>query len=718
MSETGTPSRPALNPYEEERQHLARVLEIIRGALSSGPRMPVRDEEDEDADEALTADVVADVAVAEMADERRHQLRRALRDPYFGRIDFQPVGDEAQKFYIGKQGIDHPSTGERVVLDWRAPAASVFYSFTGQGDEARYEAPGGEVRGTVSLKRNIVVRDGDLVRVVDSYVKGQTQAGSVDEFLLYRLADSKDSRLHDIVATIQAEQNEVIRADKNVPILIQGVAGSGKTTVALHRLAYLLYQHPEKLRADKMVIFAPSAMFVDYISEVLPELGVGNVQQTTFAAFALRVLDHVVLLPDPAKRLRERFALRPSEAYEAYEAYEAMRREIEVKGRVQTLEDLEGFLKGMERTMVPKRDVPSPVGPPISAETIAHWFHVEYARYPVRDRRDRVIARVKRQWEMQAKDAGKADKGVKRQIAAAAREFERAWPDLEPLPIYESFLRHHPELSLASIQRPAKYGARPLVQPEDLPLLLAIHQWLRGVDARDVFHHVVIDEAQDFSPAHIRVLQSYCPSQSFTILGDLSQSIHTEAGFRDWNEVRALFPRGSRYVEMSVSYRSTHEIVSFANRILEPFRPKVLAKPVFRSGDPVVVEPVTWEGRFDALIERLSEERSRATTLAVLTRTEEDAHVYHQVCLESGLDAHLLTAAQAHYEGGISVVPVYLAKGLEFDSVIIVDADEAHYRADERDAKLLYVGCTRALHRLRLMYCDRPSSLIRWANAE
>ncbi|WP_206832027.1 HelD family protein [Alicyclobacillus fructus] len=709
MSETGTPPRPALDPYEEEREHLQHVLQIIRGALASGPRMPVRDEDDEDADEALTADVVADVAVAEMAEERRHQLRRALRDPYFGRIDFQPEGEAPQKLYIGKQGIDHPSTGERVVLDWRAPAASVFYSFTGQGDEARYEAPGGEVRGTVSLKRNIVVRDGDLVRVVDSYVKGKTQAGSVDEFLLYRLADSKDSRLHDIVATIQAEQNEVIRADKNVPILIQGVAGSGKTTVALHRLAYLLYQHPEKLRADKMVIFAPSAMFVDYISEVLPELGVGDVQQTTFASFALRVLDHVVLLPDPAKRLRERFALRPSSEYEA------MRREIEVKGRIETLEALQDYLRNMENSMVPRRDVPSPVGPPISAETLARWFHVEYARYPVRQRRDRVIARVKRQWEMQAKDAGKADKAVKRQIASAARELEREWPELEPLPIYEGFLRHHPELSLRSIQRPAKYGARPLVEPEDLPLLLAIHQWLYGVDARDVFHHVVIDEAQDFSPVHLRVLQAYCPSLSFTILGDLSQSIHSEAGFRDWDEVRALFPNGSRYVEMSVSYRSTYEIVSFANRILEPFRPKVVARPVFRSGDPVVVEPVAWESRFDALIERLSEESRRATTVAVLTRTEEDAHVYHQMCLESGLDAHLLTAAQTHYEGGVSIVPVYLAKGLEFDSVILVDVDEAHYRLEERDAKLLYVGCTRALHRLRLFYCDRPSPCIRWA---
>ncbi|SIS80669.1 HelD family protein [Alicyclobacillus vulcanalis] len=710
MSEAGTPRRRALDPYEEERQHLERVQDVIRQALASGPRMPVRDEDDEDADEALTADVVADVAVAEMAEQRRHQLRRAMREPYFGRIDFQPEGESPLKLYIGKQGLDHPSTGERVVLDWRAPAASVFYSFNGQGDEARYEAPGGEVRGTVSLKRNIVVRDGDLVRVVDSYVKGQTQAGAVDEFLLYRLADAKDSRLHDIVATIQAEQNEVIRADKNVPILIQGVAGSGKTTVALHRLAYLLYQDPDKLRADRMVIFAPSAMFVDYISEVLPELGVGDVQQTTFAAFALRVLDYVVLLGDPAKRLRERFALRPSPAYEQ------LRREIELKGRVETVDALEAFLRDIEKDMVPACDVPSPVGPPIPAETVRRWFHTEYARYPVRQRRDRVLARVKRQWEMQAKQAGKADRATKRQMQTLAREYERAWPDLEPLPIYEAFLARHPGLSLASIQRPAKYGARPLVEPEDLPLLLVIHRWLHGVDARDVFQHVVIDEAQDFSPAHIRVLQAYCPSLSFTILGDLSQSIHSEAGFRDWEEVRALFPE-CRYVEMSVSYRSTHEIVTFANRILEPFHPKVLATPVFRSGDPVIVEPVAWEHRFERLVERLSEENHRATTIAVLTRTEEDAHVYHQMCLESGLDAHLLTAAQTQYEGGISVVPVYLAKGLEFDSVIVVDADASHYGANERDAKLLYVGCTRALHRLRLYYCDRPSPLIAWAVA-
>ncbi|GLG01636.1 DNA helicase [Alicyclobacillus hesperidum subsp. aegles] len=711
MNEADAFPRAAIDPFEEEAGRLQHVLRTMEHALAGGPKPPVRDEDEEDQDEALTADEVADVAVAELARERRREIERAMREPYFGRIDFSPAGVGRQRLYIGKRGIDDPASGDRIVLDWRAPAASLFYSFAGQGDEASYVSPEGEVRGKVSLKRNIVVRDGELQRVVDSYVEGQDQAAATDEFLLYRLQDAKDSRLRDIVATIQAEQNDIIRADRSLPIVIQGVAGSGKTTVALHRLAYLLYQHPERLRAERMVIFAPSAMFVDYISEVLPELGVGGVQQTTFSAFALRVLDHAVLLVDPGERLRQRFALRqPPE-------YAAAMREVECKGRLETWHSLQAFLSESEQSMLPMGAAVAPFGRSLEHATIARWFFEEYANYPVFVRRQRVLARVRRHFEMEAKAAGQTDKSSKRKLAAAIRQYEERWPNMEPLTFYRRFLEWHPELTTSSLRQPEKRGARPQVQPEDLPLLLAIHQWLYGIDPRDRFDHVVIDEAQDFSPVHLQVLRAYCPSNSFTILGDLSQSIHSEAGIREWRAFIDQFPSGCRYVELSVSYRSTFEIIEFANRVLRPFGPAVEAKPVFRSGDKVLVEEVAWRDRFEAVLHRIMAMRELSSTVAVLTRTEEDAHVYHNACLEAGLDAHLLTADRGDYEGGISIVPIYLAKGLEFDSVIVVDADANHYNWSERDAKLLYVGCTRALHRLCILYAEPITQLLEWTKA-
>ncbi|GMA58406.1 hypothetical protein GCM10025858_29090 [Alicyclobacillus sacchari] len=332
-------------------------------------------------------------------------------------------------------------------------------------------------------------------------------------------------------------------------------------------------------------------------------------------------------------------------------------------------------------------------------------------------RRQRVLARVRRHFEMEAKAVGQTDRSSKRKLAAAIRQYEERWPSMDPLSLYRQFLEWHPDLTTSSLRQPAKRGARLHVQPEDLPLLLAIHQWLYGVDPRDRFDHVVIDEAQDFSPVHLEVLRAYCPSNSFTILGDLSQSIHSEAGIRDWREFIDQFPGGCRYVELSVSYRSTFEIIEFANRILRPFAPSVEAKPIFRSGDKVMVEEVAWRDRFEAALHHMLAMRELSSTVAVLTRTEEDAHVYHNACLEAGLDAHLLTADRTDYEGGMSIVPIYLAKGLEFDSVIVVDADAHHYHLSERDAKLLYVGCTRALHRLCILHADPITRLIEWTKA-
>lgn len=292
--------------YEEEQGRLARSLQDIENQLRSiGPK--------------YTGDDFTEQVLDHQREERKQRLEIAFKEPYFGRIDFQEmfqdgvsVAKDNMALYIGKAGVAKEGGNELLVIDWRAPVASLFYSFTGGEALAEYESPDGEISGHVHLKRNFMIRQGELVRLVDSYVRGQEEGGVTDEFLLFRLGENKDNKLRDIVSTIQGEQDKIIRAERNKALFIQGVAGSGKTTVALHRLAFLLYQYEGRIRADRMIIFAPNRMFLDYISGVLPELGVGDIGQTTFGDWAVELLDHSIQLSDPSETMIHWFEERRS----------------------------------------------------------------------------------------------------------------------------------------------------------------------------------------------------------------------------------------------------------------------------------------------------------------------------------------------------------------------------------------------------------------------
>ncbi|SFU32026.1 DNA helicase-2 / ATP-dependent DNA helicase PcrA [Alicyclobacillus macrosporangiidus] len=704
------------DPMHEENEHLRQVLSrIAEMSERLHERIQAREAVDEsDRDEAQTAEQVAESVVSGLREEQLKVLAAAAREPYFGRIDFREEGvQDPVPLYIGKRGLEDSASGERMVIDWRAPVASLFYSFSGQ-DRASYESPDGEITGEVYLKRNIAVRDGRLQRVVDSYVKGQENLNVADEFLLYRLAENKDNRLRDIVSTIQAEQDRIIRAERDRAIVIQGVAGSGKTTVALHRIAYLLYRHADRLRPERMVIFAPNAMFVDYISEVLPELGVGNIQQTTFTKWALDLLDHAVAVRDPGDRLARWFAPRTSPA---------ARREFDLartKGSVRFQEAIDERLRALEGRLVPEGDFEPWEGARLDEATIRGWYEQDYAHYPPGQRRDRVLARVKRWMDMMYKRVKEQDRtgAVRKRAQSRLRAYQSRWPQWTPLDIYEQVLAEvlpdAPAWEAQTVSGRRGRRKRPLVEPEDLAPLVYIHARWNGMEPHQRFDHVVIDEAQDFSPFQIRVLQLFCPGQSFTILGDLSQSIHTYQGITDWSAFLELFDEGKRaFFQLDVSYRSTMEIIDFANEIIRPFDQFVLAKPVFRSGDPVVVERVAEREQEERAVQAVQALSRHAATVAVMARTEELCERVHRALVAAGIQAHRIHAKDEQYEGGVSVLPVYLAKGLEFDAVLLVGADARHYDDSPLSAKLLYVGCTRALHRLWVQYAGEASPLLR-----
>lgn len=686
------------NIFEEELQKMKDTLRTMDDQLEQLEKIPV-----------YYGDDFKEQILESMRESNRQNLRIGVQEPYFGRLDFQEDGkEEVMPIYIGKVGVSDKDTMKPIVIDWRAPVASMFYSFTGGDELAFYQSPDGLVEGDVYLKRNISIRKRELERVVDTYVKGNEDVSHADDFLLYRLGENKDNKLKDIVSTIQSEQNDIIRAERNLPLLIQGVAGSGKTTIALHRLAFLIYEYREQLEAERMIVFAPNSLFLDYISSVLPELGVGNISQTTFPDWALRTLDDSVKLKQTEEKLKEAFSIHRDE------------RKVmlgKLKGTLEFKSFIEEQMVQFEKKLVPTSNFEAWDNAVIPLEDIKKWMQVEYKHYPLKKRRERLVGRMKRWIEIEMKKYGETNekKILKKEATKRLNSYMKFWPKMSSLSIYSSILKSKEILEVLPeelVKETEKNCRKKEVYVEDLPALIYIHHRITGIEIGQKFHHVVIDEAQDFSPFQVYVLKEITLGNSFTILGDLSQAIYDYQGIEDWSAFKEVFQE-TGYYELTRSYRSTKEIIEFANEIIKNAEiPVGLAMPVFRSGEEVKV--IHTEDQFIEIVKTLKQlQNADVKTIAVIGRTDDECRDMYKKLTNAGLTVNVIEADQSKYEGGISVVPVYLAKGLEFDAVLLIDVDEEHYKNTKHDAKLLYVGCTRSLHDLWIFHSGEASPLIK-----
>ncbi|MEI3893570.1 MULTISPECIES: 3'-5' exonuclease [Bacillus] len=686
------------NIFNEELQKMKDTLSTMDEQLDQLEKIPV-----------YYGDDFKEQILESMRESNRQNLRIGVQEPYFGRLDFQEDGKEdVMPIYIGKVGVSDIDTMKPIIIDWRAPVASMFYSFTGGEELAFYQSPDGLVEGDVYLKRNISIRKRELERVVDTYVKGNEDVSHADDFLLYRLGENKDNKLKDIVSTIQSEQNDIIRAERNLPLLIQGVAGSGKTTIALHRLAFLIYEYREQLEAERMIVFAPNSLFLDYISSVLPELGVGNISQTTFSNWALRTLDDSVKLKQTDEKLKEAFSINRDE------------RKVmlgKLKGTLKFKSFIEERMVEFEKELVPTSDFEAWDKAVIPVEDIKKWMQVEYKHYPLKKRRERLLGRMKRWIEIELKKYGETNekKLLKKEATKRLNSYMKFWPKMSPLSIYSSILKSKEILEVLPeelVRETEKNCRKKEVYVEDLPALIYIHHRITGIEIGQKFHHVVIDEAQDFSPFQVYVLKEITLGNSFTILGDLSQAIYDYQGIEDWSAFKEVFQE-TGYYELTRSYRSTKEIIEFANEIIKNAEiPVGLATPVFRSGEEVKV--IHTEDQFTEIVKTLKQlQNADVKTIAVIGRTDDECRDMYEKLTNEGLSVNVIEADQSKYKGGISVVPVYLAKGLEFDAVLLIDVDEEHYKNTKHDAKLLYVGCTRSLHDLWIFHSGEASPLIK-----
>jgi DNA helicase-2/ATP-dependent DNA helicase PcrA len=762
--------------YPEESTRLMNTLEAIRQVLQDLDRRQVVG-----ADEWAEYNMLRQIA-------RRHELiSQSQSSPYFGRLDFAASGEQPEKFYIGYQALP---LGSWEVIDWRAPLGKLFYS--GMAEDQSYNSPEGEVSGRLSLKRRYQIEGGQLLDILDEVDRRPDapptgRMVSEETFLLQQLYSRGDPRLQDIVKSIQRAQDHIIRAPASRILVINGVAGSGKSSIAYHRLAYLLYPDTQSgIQPRRTIVFGPNRLFLSYVSSLLPSLGVNEVRQVTFDDWAMeqmgfaiyregelrrryRIQDGALQVflsphasPQERTRLWKRARLKGGDKFRLLiDAFVESRTQAFIIPRAglaySRLGDL-GLtlaLGAAEIETVYRQALAG--GPPfdrIRGEVVSRlqsllstrFEKAVHAGYQERLRRAedldlRAIDRADRSYSHQAealresarqfRNRAFAVPGIRRQVVDAAsqrlrQDIDRLWPPIDVYGDYYALISNRSALQRlgASFLTPDEVSmivssppTGEILDIEDIPGMYYLHLHVRG-QGESVYDHIVIDEAQDFSPLQFYILSRHTSSPSMTILGDLSQGIFGHRGLSDWEEIRPLFPPGAFQLEgVTQNYRATRQIVAFTNAVLLSVRgdQAALAQPLSRSGlAPRVVSVADDSAMYDAVcadIRALKDEGFQQLGLLVKSGEQCDG-VLEQLQSRGVQAASAIDSRDAEfsYQGGLVVLPVALAKGIEFQAALVLGADALTYDGEvEYDGRLLYVAITRALHRL-LVYSVGPLS--------
>jgi DNA helicase II / ATP-dependent DNA helicase PcrA len=615
---------------------------------------------------------------AEVLKEQQQKLHRLVRSPYFGRFDFLKDGEaDAEAVYVGVHHFRDESARETLVYDWRAPIASMFYDF--ETGPASYRSPGGEVAGRLTLKRQFRIREGKMEFVLESGVN------IVDDVLQEELSRASDDEgMKNIVATIQRDQNAIIRNDEAHTLIIQGVAGSGKTSIALHRIAFLLYRYKETLSSSDILIISPNRVFADYIGNVLPELGEEQVAEIGMETLAAELLDH-----------QYRFQTFYEQTAQLLEKDDdALRERISVKSSPEFLRKIESYADHLDAGSFVAEDWRFGRG-----RIVPGWFLAEAWQrnrgVAVTERISRVITATEQQVAVHYRRELQAEE--RRALREAVRGMVRA------VTLRQAYQGLFEWMGRPNLFRPA--GGR--LEYADVFPLIWLRMRLEGVrnPRRDV-RHLLIDEMQDYTLVQYAVLARLFTCQ-MTVLGDATQSVNPYSASTA-EQIQRTLPSATR-VKLTRSYRSTWEIMQFALAIA----PNPELEAMKRHGEPPRV--ITCK-RPAQMIEHMAGEieafgDSGHHSLAVIARTQRQANRLHKALAGAGIEARLLEADSVGFSSGIIVCTAHLAKGLEFDRVIVADVSANHYRSD-MDRNLLYVACTRAMHRLMLIAVGEPSPLL------
>ena len=730
---------------ELERATLARVLGIARGQLHDAEqrearhgaamtetRREMREQTEQkfgnlwasDDFEALAnlnqfaQPIAVDELTREMRLEKIRTLRNMLEAPYFARIDLVYEGEsEAEAVYIGRAMLKDEATHQLYIHDWRSPVASVFYRF-GRGP-VHYDAPSGRIDCDMTLKRQFEIRRGSLEYFFDADVEVQ------DRFLRAMLSQNASPRMKAIVETIQRDQDLAIRDTEHELMMVQGAAGSGKSSIALHRVAYLMYEGlSSPLSAGDIVILSPNALFERYIHGVLPELGERSVDTVTLEQLLSRILGGVKIeargerferlcLSGPEERtlLRESMAFKSSETFlKVLDRFvrELPRRWIHFQDVTYGGRTVATRQRLKERAMRPNSAVP--LGVELRRMEISLWDGI-HQRKPSRMKRLITYARRNPRHATEIEECARAYSILENW---ALRRHIRSFTRLDPLSLYRRLISDEaafrrlakgldlPENLKAILKRTSIALSGKSLSFEDATAIAYLALCVEGAGRTHRIRQVVVDEAQDYDPAQYAVLNRLFPRARFTVLGDFNQALDRKADKSLYERIAQILNRRSALmVELNKSFRCTREILDYSLRFLDD--PTGIQS--FNRGGEAPVERAAksleeLKGLIAEDIRSFSEKGMGS--IALIAKTSRDARDWH-ARLKDSLDIGLIDSKAPAETVGAFVIPLQLAKGLEFDAVMVLDVDQYDEKTEKR---LLYVACTRALHHLSLYHLE------------
>ncbi len=652
--------------FERERNYLNKTVSLIRKKISNLGQELYNDDSkilefkkfiwdthaEMDPNEMRNMMAESDLQVSIMQSKGNYlqRLFKIQNKPYFGSIKFKEDGEE-NDIYIGITHVEDKL--EYYVHDWRSPICSMFYDF--ETGPAYYKSPSGIINGEITRKRQYIIEDAELKNIFDN------DLNISDSLLQEVLAEESSDKMKNIVNTIQEEQNKVIRNTTDKNLIVEGIAGSGKTSVALHRIAFLLYRIPH-LTSNNVVIFTPNKVFSDYISNVLPELGEDNTFSMTFYDLLCQNISEYKNI--------ENFTDFLSRYYKGREANFNI---IKYKQSDEIIKDLDLYIEDIVNNIMFTKELSFDNFIEVSVDDLNNMLHNKYNRFPLFERVHEIAKRIAyNNYDGSTKKASSIERELKDNLNIK----------LDLKDIFNNFFKSkYSKISYVTDNQYLCY--------EDACLFLYLKSLLVGFNTNHIIKQVVIDEAQDYNKLQYQIIKRTFKTANYTILGDTNQTINPYYKFKSLEELRDVFD-SSKYIKLTKTYRSTDKIINYTNKILGLNHVTAIRNQ--KSSDIIFRNDVKKED----FIKDITYLQSISKSIAIITKNDDEAEFIYD-SLKDCFDIILIDGLN-RIKRDLVVVPSYIAKGLEFDSVIIYTKKDNQYA--EKDKYLYYVACTRAQHNL------------------
>lgn len=652
--------------FENERNYLNKTVSLIRKKISSlGQELYDDDskilefkkfiwdthaEMDPTEMRSMMAESDLQVSIMQGKGNYLQKLFKIQNKPYFGMITFKEQDDE-EKIYIGITHVEDKL--EYYVHDWRSPICSMFYDY--ETGPASYKAPSGIIKGEITKKRQYIIENAELKNIFDN------DLNISDSLLQEVLAEASSDKMKNIVNTIQEEQNKVIRNTDDKNLIVEGIAGSGKTSVALHRIAFLLYRIPN-LTSNNIVVFTPNKVFSEYISNVLPELGEDNTYSMTFYDLLCQNIDEYKDI-ESFTNFISRYYKKEIDDFDL----------IKYKQSDEIIKDLDNYVDNLVNRVHFTKNFEYDNFIDIDVDELNEMLKYKYDKFPLFERIDEMAKRIAN---------NNYDGSLKNASSIAKRLRENLNIKLDLKGLFNDFFK----------SKYAKYNYSingNYLLYEDAIIFLYLKSLLVGFNTNHVIKEVVIDEAQDYNKLQYLIIKKTFKTANYTILGDTNQTINPYYKYDNLKELCDIFD-SSKYITLTKTYRSTDKIIDYTNKILgldyvTAIRNDKASDIIFREGS-----------KKEDFIKDINNLKDKSKSIAIITKDDKEAEKIYEL-LKDDTDI-LLIDDFSHIKRDLVVVPSYIAKGLEFDSVIIYTDIDNKY--GEKDKYLYYVACTRAQHNL------------------